>query len=286
MSRVTIIDFSYMYFRYIYGKKEAIGEDPNHLMHSLGEGMIEMINKFRICKDNPLYLAIDCKRKNNWRHDAFERMKKNIPIYQGLTYKGNRTTDESIDWETMEEKKNIFIKTLAYHTDVKVIYHPNAEADDVIYMATELFDDVTIISADKDFKQLLRENVRIYDPRQKKYLSIDMPPDDFLKLHICLGDKIDGILNIKKGWGPKTILKNLKDLDVFLSNDDDMKDRYNFNKILIDLKELPLDIRDDIERLFNIPQNGYDYGKMFEYCKKYRMRTLFHGLDNFNFLQS
>ena len=94
---------------------------------------------------------------------------------------------------------------------------------------------------------------------------------EYIDIHICIGDKTDGIHNIKKGWGEKTALKNLPQLKGFLKTDQDMANRYQLNKTMIDLKELPEDIEEEIISLYKEKQGCYNGIKLMALFRKYKL---------------
>ena len=67
-----------------------------------------------------------------------------------------------------------FTIELLKHTPVKQLYIDSCEADDIIgYLAKNTFRDeaVVIASSDKDYYQLINENVTQWSPGQKKFIS-------------------------------------------------------------------------------------------------------------------
>ena len=115
---------------------------------------------------------------------------------------------------------------------------PGYEADDVIGTLTrqglEAGMEVFIISGDKDFAQLISQQVRmvdtlrdvVYDPElvRKKW---GVPPEHFVDLLAMMGDKIDNIPGVP-GIGQKGAAKLLADygsLDAVLDHADELKGR-------------------------------------------------------------
>ena len=89
------------------------------------------------------------------------------------------------------------------------------EADDVIsYVATKgKFSRCTIMSTDKDFLQLVNDNVNVYSPSKKKLYTTetlmeeyDIHPENFLMYRMIDGDKSDNINGVR-GIGLKTLMK-------------------------------------------------------------------------------
>jgi DNA polymerase-1 len=125
------------------------------------------------------------------------------------------TTDE-------QEKENmkyqlVSLVEMVECLPVSILALDHVEADDVIAYMSEL---VTknggtsiIYSTDKDFLQMVNENVKVYNPVKKKTFDVDIiletygvHPDNFVFFRSLLGDKSDNIDGIK-GAGEKTLLK-------------------------------------------------------------------------------
>lgn len=122
-------------------------------------------------------------------------------------YKSNRPAQSR---SFHEQKANIIslVKNCLPFTSIK---HPELECDDTIATLTSIHmkkgDDVTIVSSDTDFIQLLnifKENFRIYNPVRKKY--IECPDYDYVTWKALRGDNTDNIAGIR-GIGDKTAEK-------------------------------------------------------------------------------
>ena len=246
------------------------------------------MDTFDINAENPLIVAIDCQRKSNWRTKFYDEFSKPFEEYQGKTYKGQRKKDPTIPWDTVHNILNDVKFFLRQSTDVLVIEHPKCEADDVIFCLTKREGKYTIISSDKDFKQLLSDRIRIYDPIKKEYLELDRSPEDFLKLHILMGDKSDNIMACKPRMGEKTALKHLESLDSWLELEDEMRSRYNFNKVLIDLREIPENLIEDLDEIIDLElennHKNFNFNDTLTFFRKYKLRKLSERIDQLHFL--
>jgi 5'-3' exonuclease len=99
---------------------------------------------------------------------------------------------------------------------VTTIQIDNVEADDVIaYLAVDSFKDsnTTIMSADKDFYQLVNEKIKVYSPTKKRLYGqaevlneYGINTKNFVLYRILDGDKSDNVGGIT-GCGLKTIIK-------------------------------------------------------------------------------
>lgn len=154
-------------------------------------------------------------------------------------YKANRIVKTGDDKKIKSNERFHFqkriIKDLLQHLPVKQFVASNYECDDVIAsLATSLKDeDVTIISNDSDYIQLLQNdiNVKIYNPIKKEYMKA--PDYHYLVWKSLAGDKSD---NIKGVVGPAKATKLSNDptlLKAFLSikeNEELFYNNYNLIK--------------------------------------------------------
>ena len=148
------------------------------------------------------------------------RGRKIFPQYKmgrKMSHRLNRTHD----FLTREEEKKMMIFQLNRIVEyleclpVTLINMDGIEADDVIgYCAKHIFDNKsTIMSTDKDFLQLIDENIRVYSPTKKKMYDEEKVVEEygisshnFLLYRMLDGDVSDSIPGIK-GVGLKSLLK-------------------------------------------------------------------------------
>lgn len=266
-----------------YAQHEQEQGGMSYLAHLLLNGYLSVINKFGCSRKNPLILAIDARP--SWRKKYFEENSKQFKEYIGEGYKSNREKDETIPWDEIYNTFNEVNEALSLYSDVIVMTVEEAEGDDIVAVVAKEFsktEDVYIVSSDKDFKQLINDRIKIYDPLKKLFVP-NINTDFYLKKHILIGDASDNIKPVMPRMGEKTAEKKIKDLDIFLQINPDVKDRYYFNKKLIDFNEIPEHIQKNILKLLN--QNHYNYNminlsKMFQ---KYKLRTLLEKIRYFKF---
>ena len=123
-----------------------------------------------------------------------------------------------------------YLKTLP----VKTCSIDKVEADDIIAYFSRVIpkdplDKVFIVSSDKDFIQLVNENVIVYRPMEKEYYTeqtvIDkykMSPKNFILHKTLLGDNSDKIKGVK-GLGEKGLYKKFPEL---MERDMNLEDIY------------------------------------------------------------
>lgn len=141
-------------------------------------------------------------------------------------YKANRNIKRITNWELFDNKEDEYASmTMQMHRLVEylqclplsLISIDKVEADDVISYLAQQFDKankkVTIVSSDKDFLQIITDNIEVYSPIEKKTYGVKevmekvgMIPENYLILKALLGDNSDNLSGIK-GLGEKTVLK-------------------------------------------------------------------------------
>ena len=138
-------------------------------------------------------------------------------------YKGQRkpVTDPGF----YRQKNEIF--SLCKYFPFTFIRHPEYECDDVIgHLCTKTHagDEVTIISSDSDFIQLLDdESTKLWNPVKKKF--VDQWPVDYVTWKALKGDPTDNVPGIK-GIGEKrafALCETSSTLDEFLIADESRK---------------------------------------------------------------
>ena len=147
-------------------------------------------------------------------------------------YKSGRDLQRITNWDAFDDKRDEddskvdqmvrviqYLKTLP----VKTVSIDKVEADDIIaYLCNKVINDpkdkAFIVSSDKDFIQLVNDNVIVYRPMEKEYYTeqtvIDkykMSPKNFILHKTLLGDNSDKIKGIK-GLGEKGLYKKFPEL--------------------------------------------------------------------------
>ena len=218
-----------------------------------------------------------------------QRRRKILPDYKANRTPGKRITrwDAFKDARAEKDAMKIQFSRLIEYLDflpVNVISIDKIEADDTIaYIAHTLLDeDVTIMSADQDFLQLVNERITVWSPIKKKFYTPRMVMDDygvpahnFLMYKVLMGDKSDNIEGVK-GLGPKKLPKIIPDLLTQTTLDLDFilehagkgeepmhkkisesETQLRLNEELMDLKNPPIsgELKLQITRLIEAPIN-------------------------------
>ena len=154
-----------------------------------------------------------------WESGGSPRRRALLPDYKSKRrpQRLNRYYDDEIP-DTVQGRDNQIsvIVEILKNTPICQMYVPECEADDVIgYMSRYCFseDKKIILSSDKDFYQLLSEDVVIYSPTKKKVVThLDLikeykiSAENFCLAKSMCGDSADNIPGVK-GAGFKTIAK-------------------------------------------------------------------------------
>jgi len=207
--------------------------------------IIKLVNKkdykkFNIifCMDNPKDKIWRTNELNcNYKSERIDMSKKTnlLPTFK-YTY-------DNIIPKLIKENDNIF--------KIKL---DKLEADDIIavisnYLKNNLENNIYIISADEDFKQLFSSNNNLFITNFKTKNLLELKEEESIMcLHRkkLLGDKSDCIKSI---FPPKfstkikkKILNSIDEFNKYIESNEsnqEIKDRYNENSLLIDFNNIP-----------------------------------------------
>lgn len=228
-----LIDGSYFFYRSYF----ALARTP--LFTKKGENTTAIFGFFNqlfklISERNPEYLAVAFDTKEpTFRHRQFE------------PYKATR---EKMPDEMAAQYPRILEVLRAM--GIPVLEKPGYEADDIIgtlaiKAASEGYE-VYLVTSDKDYFQLVKNGIRIYNPWGKNGAEIldekgveekmGVRPDQIIDFLAIMGDSSDNIPGIK-GIGQKgaqELLKEFGSLDNILANVDNVPKKSLKEKILAD----------------------------------------------------
>lgn len=160
-----------------------------------------------------MILCMDDSTKQYWRKEFY-------PPYKSQRKKER---DESeINWNEVYKHIDVLSKVLDQYSPFKSFSTKGAEADDIIFVLTKrhaMFENVLILSPDKDFKQLQRlGQVKQYSALTNEWIQMGNESlTEWKNEHIILGDVCDGVPkivdNLKFSENFKTYLHS-KNLDI------------------------------------------------------------------------
>ena len=286
---MLLLDFNAICIAGIMTQRNIPEFDENYIKHII-------LNSIRMHaakhKEKYGYPVICCDARS-WRKDYFKEYK--------WKRRSDNTPEEKEEWDlifkTIDQVKQDLMENFPY----KVIHVNGAEADDIIGVLTELsnefghYEDVMIISGDKDFVQLQKyKNVKQYSPIKKKFI-VEKNPRKYLVEHILKGDSGDGIPNVLsaddtfvvEGKRQRPVTKKFIDaiLDADLPEEstvwnEEVARNYARNKKLIDLTETPEDIRSEIINKFETQKVAHK-SKVMNYLITNRMKMLVESVSDF-----
>jgi 5'-3' exonuclease len=147
-------------------------------------------------------------------------------------YKSNRHINRITNWDAFDditEENDSKVEQITRLIQclkclpVKIVSIDKLEADDIIaYMAKDMAKEFNsksyIVSSDRDFLQLVDDNITVYRPIEKEFYSpqtlkdkFGMVPENFIHYKVLLGDNSDNVPGVK-GLGKKGIFKRFPEL--------------------------------------------------------------------------
>jgi len=284
---LIVVDYNGIAISSVVVQKLAIEE--NLIRHFILNTLRMYNKKFR--KDyGQMVIACD---SSTWRRQYF-------PNYKFKRREGRDKDEvEKANWEEIFRIISKVREEIEENLPYRVVKVDGAEADDIIgtlAMETQEFgkhDDVMIVSADKDFVQLQKyKNVRQYSPMQKKFVT-EKNPNTYLFEHVLKGDSGDGVPNVLSGdnvfaEGIRQTPVTRKKLDYWAENAQNLESvmgseiyrNYMRNKKLIDLEEIPEELRTEIINTYE-SQEDTPKNRVLKYLISKRCKNLISDIEDF-----
>ncbi len=267
--KVLLIDTSYfIFYRYYavfnwYKLSQNKTIDVPHVlqdeqfMTKYDKLFIENLEKLRKKHNVPysnVIFAKDCMREHIWRFKFFADYKKSrderLTTFNGDIFKYCYST---------------LLPKIEKDLGVQSCEHFCSEADDIIAIFTRKihrdFPDIhiVIITNDNDYLQLIDEKTTLINMKNidlSERLQYD--PQTYLKIKIIMGDKSDNIPSVFPKCGDKkafALAENEQLLQEKMDKYPEFKSRYELNKLLIDMTQVPINIKDEIENMLEYKIN-------------------------------
>jgi len=282
---MIIVDFSAVCLATILINKE---NDERMIRHMTLNSLRMYNQKF---KEQYGEMILACDGANNWRREYF-------PQYKGVRRKTRN--DSSFDWNEAFRIMHLIKDEIRENFPYKVIHLEGCEADDVIGTLVERtqefgnYEDVMIVSADGDFKQLQKyDNVKQWSPLTKKFV-VETNPRASLQEKILTGDAGDGVPNVLSHDdtfinGERQVPLSKKKKEAIL---EDLSDgellyaaswyrNYCRNETLIDLTKTPEDLKQKIINNYEEQDPWQNKGKVFPYLVAKKMNRLIESVQEF-----
>jgi DNA polymerase-1 len=153
---------------------------------------------------------------------------------QHAEYKGTRVYADNSD--NFKEQRKQIVEILHKYFPIQIVKHDDYECDDIIAYLARLEEknnnQVTIVSSDTDFIQLISDNVALYNPVKKEFLpKIDYDYVTFKSLKGDSADNIEGFagIGVKKA---EQLTRDQDKLNAFLSEGVNLE-KFKYNVALI-----------------------------------------------------
>ena len=216
--RVLMIDGLNLFFRN-FAILNMVNPEGVHV-GGLGGFFRSLGALIRQIQPTQVYVVFDGAGSSNNRKNLLPEYKSGRDLQRITNWDAFDDKDEEDDAKIDQMVRIIqYLKTLP----VKVVTLDKVEADDIIAYLSKVIpqkkeDKVFIVSSDKDFLQLINENIIVYRPMEKEYYTIDtviekfkMSPTNFILYKTLMGDNSDKVAGIK-GLGEKKLYKLFPEL--------------------------------------------------------------------------
>jgi 5'-3' exonuclease len=261
--KYALIDTANTFFRarHIASRNSDTWEKIGMALHLTLASTNQIVRKFGI--DHVVF----CLEGRSWRKDHYEPYKKNR-VVDALSQTETEREENEMFWDTYEK----FTTFLKEKTNVSVLRHERAEADDMIARFVHLHpdDEHFIISSDTDYVQLINENVKQYNGVANQLITLEGYFDDKGKIvkdkktkepkllgdpqwHLfmkCMrGDSSDNVFSAYPGVREKGSKNKVGLTEAYA---DRHKQGFNWNNMMlqrwVDHNEVEHRVKDDYER--------------------------------------
>ena len=216
--RILMIDGLNLFFRN-FAMMNMVNPEGIHV-GGLGGFFRSLGAEIRRVNPTQVYVIFDGAGSSNSRKNLLPEYKSGRDLQRITNWDAFDNLEDEHDAKVDQIVRIIqYLKTLP----VKTIGIPKVEADDVIAYLSSVIpqdpkDKVFIVSSDKDFLQLINQNVIVYRPMEKEFYTEEtvvekfkMSPTNFIIYKTLMGDNSDKVAGVK-GLGPKKLYKLFPEL--------------------------------------------------------------------------
>lgn len=317
--KYALIDTANTFFRarHVASRNSDTWEKIGMALHLTLASVNQVVRKYGI--DHVVF----CLEGRSWRKDFYEPYKKNR-IVDAMSVTEAEKEENEMFWDTYEK----FTTYIKEKTNVSVLRHERAEADDIIARFIHLHPNDThyIISTDSDYVQLISDKVFQYNGVTNELITIDgyfkdsgkpsldkeknpkllEDPEYLLFKKIIRGDAGDNVFTAyprapEKGSKNRVGMREAFEdrnkqgfkwnnfmLQRWVDHNGEeqvVRDCYTRNKILIDLKAQPEDIKQLVDdtirnnvRTTTTSQVGIHFMK---FCGKYELNKISENAETY-----
>jgi 5'-3' exonuclease len=261
--KYILIDTANTFFRarHIASRNSDTWEKIGMALHLTLASVNQVVRKFGA--DHVVF----CLEGRSWRKDHYEPYKKNR-VVDALAQTEAEKEENEMFWDTYEK----FTTFLKEKTNVSVLRHERAEADDMIARFIHLHPNDThyIISSDTDYIQLISDNVHQYNGITNQFITLEGYHDEKGRLVVdkktkepkllgdpqwhlfmkCMrGDSSDNVFSAYPGVREKGTKNKVGLTEAYA---DRHKQGFNWNNLMlqrwVDHNEVEHRVKDDYER--------------------------------------
>ena len=261
--KYALIDTANTFFRarHIASRNSDTWEKIGMALHLTLASVNQVVRKFGA--DHVVF----CLEGRSWRKDHYAPYKKNR-VVDTLTQTEAEREENEMFWDTYEK----FTTFLKEKTNVSVLRHERAEADDMIARFVHLHPNDThyIISSDTDYIQLISDNVHQYNGITNQFITLEGYHDEKGRLVVdkktkepkllgdpqwhlfmkCMrGDSSDNVFSAYPGVREKGTKNKVGLTEAYA---DRHKQGFNWNNMMLqrwaDHNEVEHRVKDDYER--------------------------------------
>jgi len=261
--KYALIDTANTFFRarHIASRNSDTWEKIGMALHLTLASVNQVVRKFGA--DHVVF----CLEGRSWRKDHYTPYKKNR-VVDTLTQTEAEREENEMFWDTYEK----FTTFLKEKTNVSVLRHERAEADDMIARFVHLHPNDThyIISSDTDYIQLISDNVHQYNGITNQFITLEGYHDEKGRLVVdkktkepkllgdpqwhlfmkCMrGDSSDNVFSAYPGVREKGTKNKVGLTEAYA---DRHKQGFNWNNMMlqrwVDHNEVEHRVKDDYER--------------------------------------
>lgn len=250
--RYLMIDGLNLFFRN-FAMLNAVNPDGIHV-GGLGGFFRSLGALIRQIQPTQVYVVFDGAGSSNNRKNLLPEYKSGRNLQRITNWEVFESHDDEDDAKIDQMVRVIqYLKTLP----VKTVSLDKVEADDIIAYLSSILpqnpkDKAFIVSSDKDFLQLVNDNVIVYRPMEKEFYTADtvkekfkMSPKNFILYKTLMGDNSDKVKGVK-GLGEKKLYKLFPELS---EKDMTLDDIYNICEAKFKENVIYARIIQDIEAL-------------------------------------
>lgn len=222
--------------------------------------------------------------------DGYRLWRRNRLFQEYKAHRKSKRDASSVDFDLVFNIFDEIWEQLKAVLPYRFINLDGIEVDDIIYETImseyDSYDAFQIYSADADFVQILRnKKVELYNPKMKEFRKPEDSEFDLFE-KIIRGDKSDGIPNIytdsiterQKPIFTTSIKAWYQDKNAFKeflkAQPKEVQKRFIRNKRLIDMRDIPDDIRNDIRTALVVPSKNFNLQEYMKTAKKYYIEMM------------